>query len=146
MAEEKKDGFLNKFKKKFNSVVLENSLEIAFNKANDSFYLYTGNDLFDGKLMHGKLDLENNTLLVYGIVDAPYGSMIVDEKKDHYFYVTKVDHDESINVTVKTVEDGKENIYTRQGTLFTLDSDVKEVKVIKVEDKYFLRLPEEKAN
>ncbi len=146
MAEEKKDGFFNKLKKKVNSVILDNSLEIAYNKANDSFYLYSGDNLFDGKLLHGKIDLENKTLLAYGSIDAPYSSMIVDEKNKQYYYVTKVEHDENVQVTIKIIEDGKENIYTHQGTLFSLNSDVKEVKVIKVEDKYFLRLPEEKAN
>ena len=142
MAEEKKQGFFDKFKKKVNSIALENSLEIAYNRANDSFYLYEGSGLFDGRLLHGKLDAENLTLLVFGKIDAPFSSMITDDKKNNYYYVTKVDNSENIQVTIKIAEDGNENIYTRQGTLFTLDKNVKEVDVVKVENKFFLKLSE----
>lgn len=145
MAEEKKTGFFSKVKQKFNTMTLESSIENSYNKANKLFYLYSGTGLFDGSQLFGSLDEENNTFTTIGTVDAPYSSILADEEYKNFYYVTKVEHTPDVQVSIKLVEDGKENIYTRQATRFTLDKNVTKVDVIKVKDNYFLKLKEPEA-
>ncbi len=143
MAEEKKENWFSKVKKKVSALSLDTQIEAQFNIDNESYQIYEGTGILNSKQVFGILDRDKNTFLTLGVVDASYSSILADEDKNEYYYITKVDHSENIKVTVKLTEDEKQTEYTRQGTLFTLNPGTKKVDVVKVKDNYFLKLSED---
>lgn len=137
MAEEKKEGFFSKFKKSINDSARESSIEAEFQRENETCTVYTGSGLFDSKEVYGKMDENAMTMTIYGKFDFPYSSILLRGAKAYYIISCKHDETDTVEVTIK--EDEKSNTYTRQATILSLDPEVKEVKVIKVKDTFYLK-------
>lgn len=134
----------------------EGSLEKKYKENARQFSIYTGG--FSSLTKWGKLDEEKLTAEIYGTLkddkEIPFSSILVLEPKDKdkelpkFFYITGAKHEDSdkVSLTIKEKVDDKEveNTYERPLTILSLNKDVKEVNVIKVHDKYFLKLDEKK--
>ncbi len=161
--EEKKENGFKKFFKNIGKNISDSSREAKLEKLyNDNaeitfevfkegaaFGMGTGN-------IKGKF-IDETHIEIYGEAkkeDYPYSAVLVVEPKDKdkelpkFFYVLDVKHEEKDTVTLKLKEkiDDKEveNEYVRPVSIVSLDPSVKEVRVIKAHDKYFLRLEENK--
>lgn len=148
--EEKKDNWFSKTfskaKKAIEDTNRESKLESEYKKVAIDLYVYTGSllpNVFSGKLK------DDNTVEVYGIIkneDIPYSSILEIKKDDNskFYYITELRHyeDDKVDLTITEKMNDQEvkNTYSRPVTYFTINSDVKEVKVIKVKDRYFLKL------
>lgn len=152
--EEKKDNWFSKTfskaKKAIEDTNRESKLESEYKKTATDLYVYTGSllpNVFSGKLK------DDNTCEVYGIIkseDIPFSSVleVKNENADSkFFYITDLRHyeDDKVDLTIteKVNDQEVKNTYSRPVTIFTLNKDVKEVKVIKVKDRYFLKLDKE---
>lgn len=161
--DEKKENGFKKFFKNIGKNISDSSREAKLEKHYDdkaeiTFEIFKEGATFgmgSGNIK-GKL-IDENHIEIYGEAkkeDYPFSSVLVVEPKDKdkelpkFYYVTDVKHEEKDVVTLKLVEkiDDKEveNEYTRPVSIISLDSSVKEVRVIKAHDKYFLRLEETK--
>lgn len=160
--EKKENGFKKFFKnigKNISDSSRESKLEKLYNdKAELTFEVFKEGAAFgmgSGNIK-GKF-IDETHIEIYGDAkkeDYPYSAILVIEPKDKdkelpkFYYITNVKHEEKDTVTLKLTEkvDDKEveNEYTRPVSILTLDSSVKEVRVIKAHDKYFLKLDETK--
>ncbi len=161
--EEKKENGFKKFFKNIGKNISDSSRESKLEKTYEegcdtTFEVFQEGATFGmgSGSKKGKL-IDETHLEIYGDVkkeDYPFSSILVIEPKDKdkelpkFFYVCEAKHEDSNNVTLKLTEkvDDKEveNEYTRPVSIITLDKDVKEVRVIKAHDKYFLRKEETK--
>ena len=159
---EKKDNWFKKtwgkMKTSIDNSARESNLEKKYRENADSFEIYTGNTAFNTSVTkYGKLDEEGLKAEIYGTLEKdeiPFSSILVVEPKDKdkdlpkFFYITAAKHDDadkvSLTITEKVDDKDVENTYERPLTILTLAKDVKEVKVIKVHDKYYQKLDEAK--
>lgn len=162
-VEEKKEKKENGFSKFFHKVgksisdaSRDSKLESLYKEgANEySIYLEDASFLSSSLTKYGKF-IDETHVEIYGEVgekEIPFSSVLVIEAKDKdkelpkYYYVVSAKHDENDFVTLKLKEkvDDKEveNEYKKPVSILTLDPEVKEVKVIKVRNTYFLRKEE----
>lgn len=143
---EKKDNWFsktfNKMKKGVEDANREGKLENEYRKDADELSLYNGGLL--PKTYYGKVK-DDNTCEVYGVIesnDVEFSSVL--EVKEKFYYVTAVKHDDAdkVDLTITEKVDDKEvkNTYSRPVTIFTLNPETTQVDVVKVKDKYFLKL------
>ncbi len=159
-TEEKKEKKENGFSKFFHKVgksisdaSRDSKLESLYkeNAQELSIYLEDASFLSGSLTKYGKF-LDETHVEIYGTLgekEIPFSSVLVVEPKDKdkelpkYYYVVSSKHDENDLVSLKLKEkiDDKEveNEYKKPVTILTLDPEVKEVKVIKVRNTYFLR-------
>lgn len=140
------EGFFAKFKKSVSDSFAEANVEAAYRKAHRNFSLYTGEGVFAiVKNLYGELAEDGKSALVYGEQDVPYGSVLVLEPRDKdtelpkFFYAVGIEKNPTLTVSVAVKKDDAVETVVRPATLIHLDADVKEVKVVKVGEKYFLR-------
>lgn len=160
MAEEKKENgfskFFHKVGKNISDANRENKLENKYREDASTFEIYSEGS-FGSIVKYGKL-IDDTHAEIYGELkedEIPYSSVLVIEPKDKdkelpkFFYVLENAHAEENMVTLKLKEkDGDqevENEYQRPLTILTLDSDIKEVHVVKVRGKYILCKEKEEA-
>lgn len=130
--EEKKESSFSKFWKKakqtVNDSVLEIKIESKFKKDNNTFSIYGKNDLIS-LTVYGYI--EDDKVVAFGKVDAEVNEVLVDDETKKAYYINSVS-DSTVDIIVDGVK------YTRPATVISLDSDVKEVDVIKAGKKYYL--------
>lgn len=160
MSEEKKENgftkFFHKVGKNISDANRESKLESAYKENARQFSIYEENATFGGSTKYGKIIDETHVELYGELKDnqIPFSSVLVIEPQDKdkelpkFFYVVseKQDENDVVTLKIKEKEDDKEveNEYKRPVTILTLDPEVKEVRVIKVNKKYFLRKEETK--
>lgn len=136
--EEKKESGWKKFwagaKKSIDDSLLESRLQSAYNDKKAAFTVYSENGgLLGGKTLRGTLD---GNELVYYIHNDEKGvqpdTVLVQDSDKKAFYVVKCE-----KKTVIINYDGQD--YEREGYRLELNPDVKEVRVIKAGDKYYLK-------
>lgn len=148
--EEKKENWFSKtfskVKKGIEDTNREGKLENEYRKDALEFSVYTGGLL--SNTYYGKLK-DDNTAEVYGILteeNVPFSSVLEVEKdgKKNLYYISSIKHydDDQVKLTIKEKVNDKEvdNTYSRPVSILTLDSNMQEVDVIKVHDKYYLKL------
>lgn len=156
MADEKKEnGFLKFFKKIGKSIsdsTREDKLSRAFrNKAHvQDFTIYTDDSsLLSLKEYFGILDDGKKEVTLYGDIndnDVPYSSILSTKTESsnelpRRFYLLER-RVENIDIELEEKDENDnvvKNTYSRPVTIFTIDDDLKEVKVIKVKNTYYLK-------
>ncbi len=121
-------SFVENIKDKINNIILENKIEQEFKNNNTKFSLYTKDNIIP-IVLYGKIN--NNEILVYGDCIIEQNSIIVNECNKKAYYAISSSKQE-----IQTTHNS--NIYIRKGTKILLDENVKEVKVIKAKNKYYL--------
>jgi hypothetical protein len=117
-------------KKSVNDSILESKIESAYKEAHHRYDVYTfGSSLFNSSSVYG--DIADGSLIYWGEDKIASDSVIVDTKDNKAYYAK-----DSSTVTVSSTVD--KDVYERKGTKIALDANVKEVKVIKANDRYFL--------
>ena len=160
MSEEKKENgfskFFHKVGKNISDANRESKLESTYKENARSFSIYEENATFGASTKYGKIIDETHVELYGELKDnqIPFSSILVIEPQDKdkelpkFFYVIseKQDENDVVTLKIKEKENDKEveNEYKRPVTILTLDPEVKEVRVIKVNKKYFLRKEETK--
>ncbi len=140
--EPKKESSFKKFfknaKAAFDSNVLEDKINANFRSGHTEFdyYAYGDNSLFAGDRVYGTLD--GNYLSYLGDDVIPEHSVIIDSKDKKAYYVMNEATDTSFEIEVEG------NKYERKGKKILLNPEVKEVKVIKADKRYFLYEGEDK--
>lgn len=140
--EPKKESSFKKFfknaKAAFDSNVLEDKINATFrsNHTEFDYYAYGDNSLFAGDRVYGTLD--GNYLSYLGDDLVPEHSVVINSKDQKAYYATGEVTDASFEIEV----DG--NKYERKGKKILLNPEVKEVKVIKADKRYFLYEGEDK--
>ena len=135
--EEKKQSGWSKFwagaKKSLDDSLLESRLQTEWNDKKGSFTVYSANNsIFGGKTFRGTL--EGNSLVYYVNKDekgVELNTVLVEDETKKAFYVVKCEK----QAVIIHYEDKD---YEREGYRLELNPDVKEVKVIKAGDKYYL--------
>lgn len=160
MPEEKKENgftkFFHKVGKNISDANRESKLESAYTKNSRKFSIYEDDFAFGGISKYGKI-LDETHVELYGELkdnDIPFSSILVIEPEDKdkelpkFFYVVskKQDENDLVSLKIKEKENDKEveNEYKRPVTILTLDPEVQEVRVIRVNKRYFLRKEETK--
>lgn len=154
--EEKKQSgwskFWHKVGKSISDASREAELETVYRKEANVLDIYMGG-AFNTLTKYGKM-IDETHAEFYGLLGEedkiPYSSVLAVNPKEKgdpkLFYITEVKHEEKDTVTLKLKEkvDDKEveNEYIRPLTILTLDPNLREVKVIKVKDRYFLKKEE----
>lgn len=135
--EEKKPGFFSKLKKSFSDSMLESNIKGAYEDAHKRFRVFEYGESFlgiNGSDRYG--EIVDDELLYFGDEEIKLHSVVVDSTNEKAYYV--VSKPEAIRV--KATVEGTE--YERGGLKVKLDENVKEVKVIKADKRYFLYLGE----
>ena len=131
--EEKKENAFSKFwkktKQKVGDSVLEMKIESKFRTDNKLFNIYGKGELIS-LTVYGIL--EDNKVKAYGKVETEINNVLVDDETKIAYYIDSLEES-----TVDVVLDGVS--YNRPATIINLDSDVKEVEVIKAGKKYYLQ-------
>lgn len=148
--EEKKENWFSKtftkVKKGIEDTNREGKLENEYRKDAIELSIYTGGLL--ANTFYGKMR-EDNTCEIYGILkeeDIPFSSVLEVEKDKNktLYYITSMRHydDDKVALSIheKVNDQDVENKYERPITILSLNPDMKEVDVIKVHDKYYLKL------
>lgn len=156
MADEKKENGFSKFFKKIGKSISdstrEDKLSRAFrNKAHvQDFTIYTDDSsLLSLKEYFGILDDGKKEVTLYGDIndnDVPYSSILSTKTKSsnelaRRFYLLER-RVENIDIELEEKDENDnvvKNTYSRPVTIFTIDGDLKEVKVIKVKNTYYLK-------
>ena len=156
MADEKKENGFSKFFKKIGKSIAdstrEDKLSRAFrNKAHvQDFTIYTDDSsLLSLKEYFGILDDGKKEVTLYGDIndnDVPYSSILStkpesDNELPRRFYLLER-RVENIDIELEEKDENDnvvKNTYSRPVTIFTVDGDLKEVKVIKVKNTYYLK-------
>jgi hypothetical protein len=125
--------FFGKVKKGVNDSMLEAKKENNYASEHSEFKAYTKDSLFPRKLSG---EIVDGSLICFGNVEFPKGSVIIDEN-DKAYYVVSV---EKTTVTSK-VDDVT---YDCEGSKIALDENVEEVNVIKADSRYFIFKGEDK--
>mgnify|MGYP006330605759 FL=1 len=156
MADEKKENGFSKFFKKIGKSISdstrEDKLSRAFrNKAHvQDFTIYTDDSsLLSLKEYFGILDDGKKEVTLYGDIndnDVPYSSILSTKTESSnelprrlYLLERRV---ENIDIELEEKDENDnvvKNTYSRPVTIFTIDGDLKEVKVIKVKNTYYLK-------
>ena len=156
MADEKKENGFSKFFKKIGKSISdstrEDKLSRAFrNKAHvQDFTIYTDDSsLLSLKEYFGILDDGKKEVTLYGDIndnDVPYSSILSTKTENsnelpRRFYLLER-RVENIDIELEEKDENDnvvKNTYSRPVTIFTIDGDLKEVKVIKVKNTYYLK-------
>ena len=156
MADEKKENGCSKFFKKIGKSISdstrEDKLSRAFrNKAHvQDFTIYTDDSsLLSLKEYFGILDDGKKEVTLYGDIndnDVPYSSILSTKTESsnelpRRFYLLER-RVENIDIELEEKDENDnvvKNTYSRPVTIFTIDGDLKEVKVIKVKNTYYLK-------
>lgn len=156
MADEKKENGFSKFFKKIGKSISDSArddkLSRAFrNKAHvQDFTIYTDDSsLLSLKEYFGILDDGKKEVTLYGDIndnDVPYSSILStktesDNELPRRFYLLER-RVENIDIELEEKDENDnvvKNTYSRPVTIFTVDGDLKEVKVIKVKNTYYLK-------
>lgn len=156
MADEKKENGFSKFFKKIGKSISdctrEDKLSRAFrNKAHvQDFTIYTDDSsLLSLKEYFGILDDGKKEVTLYGDIndnDVPYSSILStktesDNELPRRFYLLER-RVENIDIELEEKDENDnvvKNTYSSPVTIFTVDGDLKEVKVIKVKNTYYLK-------
>ena len=156
MADEKKENGFSKFFKKIGKSISdstrEDKLSRAFrNKAHvQDFTIYTDDSsLLSLKEYFGILDDGKKEVTLYGDIndnDVPYSSILSTKTENsnelpRRFYLLER-RVENIDIELEEKDENDnvvKNTYSRPVTIFTIDGDLKEIKVIKVKNTYYLK-------
>lgn len=135
--EEKKPGFFSKLKKSFSDSMLESNIRGAYEDAHKRYRVFEYGESFlgvNGSDRYG--EIVDDELLFFGDEDIKINSVVIDTTNEKAYYVVS----KSTPIRVKATVEGTE--YERGGLKVKLDENVKEVKVIKADKRYFLYLGE----
>ncbi len=125
---------INKAKVKLNECVLEYNVYNSFKNKNILFSLYEKNSLLNKKVYGFYLD---NNVIVYGNYEINDYALLINEKNKNIYNIRK-----SKSTNINILCDGEQ--YIRQGTLFYLDTNIKEVDAIKIGKKFYIKNLENK--
>lgn len=126
------EWFSKKAKDVSNSIA-ESNIENAYDEAHDHYllYSYSKNSLLEtSKSLYGELD--GLVLTYYGTEVYDLYSIIIDEKTGQAYFSVKYDEDTSVEVAYNGSK------YIRPAKRLILSKEAREVKVIKVKDKFYL--------
>lgn len=153
--EEKKENGFSKFFKKIGKSITdstrEDKLERAYREKEgvQEFSIYTDESLFSIRTYYGTIDDGKKEISIYGEIkeeDIPYSSIlstITDTDKElprRFYLLTRRGEKVDVEIEEKDENDkAVKNTYTRPITVFSVDPDMKEVKVIKVKNTYYLK-------
>ena len=128
-------GWFNKTKSNVKSQLLENKIESAFEETNTKFDLgsYKKDALIaTQRAIYGYFN-EAGNLVVYNAKGdiAPY-SIIISSKDDKAYFIVKKLNEVPVEITLDGVK------YVRSANEYLVNEHVQEVKVIKVNSRYFV--------
>lgn len=125
---DKINSLLDEIKNRVNKVILNAKIDQEYKKNNTKFTLYKKESILPITL-YGCID--KDIITVYGDIKIEPYSVIVNECNKQSFRVL-----ETRNTEINTKYDN--TIYIRKGIIIHTDKNLKEVKVIKVKNKYYL--------
>lgn len=124
----KLNNIINVTKEKGKQIILNIKIKNKFKDDNELFILYKKDNLLSINL-YGYF--KNDKIVILGNHDIKINNIIIRNKTNKAFFV------KAINTTKVNVEyDGK--TYIKDGMEIKIDDNVKEVKVIKAKEKYYL--------
>lgn len=122
------NNIINVTKEKGKQIILNIKIKNKFKDDNELFILYKKDNLLSINL-YGYF--KNDKIVILGNHDIKINNIIIRNKTNKAFFV------KAINTTQVNVEyDGK--TYIKDGMEIKIDDNVKEVKVIKAKEKYYL--------
>ena len=122
------NNIINVTKEKGKQIILNIKLKNKFKDDNELFILYKKDNLLSINL-YGYF--KNDKIVILGNHDIKINNIIIRNKTNKAFFV------KAINTTQVNVEyDGK--TYIKDGMEIKIDDNVKEVKVIRAKEKYYL--------
>ncbi len=153
--EEKKENGFSKFFKKIGKSISDSNREDKLLKTYrerdnvQEFTIYTEESLFAIRTYYGTIDEGKKEITIYGEIkeeDVPYSSIlstVTDSDKElprRFYLLGRRTENVDVEIEEKDENDNAvKNTYTRPVTVFTVDPDMKEVKVIKVKNTYYLK-------
>ena len=128
-----KDWF-NKTIKDINDSIQESEIENSYDANHDQFeiFQYETSILESPKVVYGSFDSSRSVLTYYWNVEYSLYSIVINEKTNETFYIVKYLDDTSVETTYK------ETKYIRPAKVVLLSKEVREVKVIKAKNKYYI--------
>ncbi len=154
--QEKKENKFSKFFKKVGKSISDSNREDRLARAYremkgvEEFNVYTDSEsLFSTHNYYGVLDEANHEVTLYGDIkeeDIPFSSIlstIGDGEKvlPRRFYLLEKKSG-TVDIELEEKDDNDKtvkNTYSRPTSIYTIDADVQEVKVIKVKNTYYLK-------
>ena len=122
------NNIINVTKEKGKQIILNVKIKNKFKDDNELFILYKKDNLLSINL-YGYF--KNDKIVILGNHDIKINNIIIRNKTNKAFFV------KAINTTQVNVEyDGK--TYIKDGMEIKIDDNVKEVKVIRAKEKYYL--------
>lgn len=122
------NNIINVTKEKGKQIILNIKIKNKFKDDNELFILYKKDNLLSINL-YGYF--KNDKIVILGNHDIKINNIIIRNKTNKAFFV------KAINTTQVNVEyDGK--TYIKDGMEIKIDDNVKEVKVIRAKEKYYL--------
>lgn len=122
------NNIINVTKEKGKQIILNIKIKNKFKDDNELFILYKKDNLLSINL-YGYF--KNDKIVILGNHDIKINNIIIRNKTNKAFFV------KAINTTQVNIEyDGK--TYIKDGMEIKIDDNVKEVKVIRAKEKYYL--------
>ena len=127
-------NWFNKTIKDIGDSINESQIENAYDESHDHFLIYQySNNIFDtAKSVYGEFSSNELVLTYYGKEEFDLYSIVVNEKTNEVFFSVKYLDDTSIEVNYNNTK------YIRTAKRLLLSREVREVKVVKVKDKYYI--------
>ncbi|MDD7616562.1 MAG: hypothetical protein PUJ85_04295 [bacterium] len=127
-------NWLNKTIKDIGDSINESQIENAYDESHDHFLIYQySNNIFEtAKSVYGEFSPNELVLTYYGKEEFDLYSIVVNEKTNEVFFSVKYLDDTSIEVNYNNTK------YIRTAKRLLLSREVREVKVVKVKDKYYI--------
>ena len=127
-------NWFNKTIKDIGDSINESQIENAYDESHDHFLIYQySNNIFEtAKSVYGEFSPNELVLTYYGKEEFDLYSIVVNEKTNEVFFSVKYLDDTSIEVNYNNTK------YIRTAKRLLLSREVREVKVVKVKDKYYI--------
>ena len=127
-------NWFNKTIKDIGDSINESQIENAYDESHDHFLIYQySNNIFEtAKSVYGEFNQNKLVLTYYGKEKFDLYSIVVNEKTNEVFFSVKYLDDTSIEVNYNNTK------YIRTAKRLLLSREVREVKVVKVKDKYYI--------
>ena len=127
-------NWFNKTIKDIGDSINESQIENAYDESHDHFLIYQySNNIFEtAKSVYGEFSPNELVLTYYGKEEFDLYSIVVNEKTNEVFFSVRYLDDTSIEVNYNNTK------YIRTAKRLLLSREVREVKVVKVKDKYYI--------
>ncbi len=123
----------SKIKSEYNDVKLENNIKQTFINNNQEVFFYTGTGLINMSSFYAENHIEESYIKVFGADKPKCENTVLTLKRgsDDVYKVLSIE-ESSVDVVVDGVS------YNRPAYKVLVDSKVNKVKVVKVEDSFYL--------